>query len=108
MKGDEIMSDLKSCPFCGGKARKRHFNQFGDTEWLIECTNRQMYGCNASTSWRKKETDAIKDWNTRQPHPAIKEVYVYCKAIADRFGEDALLNNWKPMWKAIRKACENG
>jgi len=69
----EEMSNLKPCPFCGGKAETRHPEagfRCDNERFVVSCTD-----CNA-TRWNKTtsqkcqvgfdtEVEAIKAWNTR-------------------------------------------
>lgn len=50
------MSELRSCPFCGGKPRV----DTGDTKVRISCTD-----CEASTWPRAHYADVLAAWNTR-------------------------------------------
>ena len=56
------MSELKPCPFCGGKAfvsaRLPYFG--GQKTVAVVCEN-----CNASSKNKVKEKDAIESWNRR-------------------------------------------
>lgn len=49
------MTELKSCPFCGGVAKLMH----GPDNW-VECTR-----CHASSSMHTMIVIAIKEWNRR-------------------------------------------
>jgi len=54
------MSELASCPFCGGKAEIRHLEKW----WWIECVD-----CLARTSECFAECEAKKAWHRRHdPH----------------------------------------
>lgn len=49
---------IKSCPFCGGKAKMLNYSE---NEWLICCTE-----CDGMVErWRKTEEEAIEQWNRR-------------------------------------------
>ena len=57
------MDELKSCPFCGGKAHIEQYMQPKE-EWRIMCMNcPTRFGRYAGLT--KKEV--IKAWNTRTP-----------------------------------------
>ena len=50
------MSDIKPCPFCGGKAEIR----FGGPYSIVRCS-----GCGVKTDPFISDEDAIDAWNTR-------------------------------------------
>lgn len=54
------MSELLSCPFCGGKAEVN--NPFGDTAglWYVICTE-----CAVCCGFENTEAEAVEAWNTR-------------------------------------------
>lgn len=57
------MHELKTCPFCGGKAIlivERYDDEF-DKWYRAECENRCVIQYNSSES----ESEAIKTWNKR-------------------------------------------
>ena len=58
----ERKSELLPCPFCGGKAFVSvRLPYFGETfTFAVVCEN-----CNASSKYKTREEDAIKEWNTR-------------------------------------------
>ena len=54
------MSDLKPCPFCGGKAKI--WKEEGGYPWLID----EMVGCQkCEISFYTDKGKGIKKWNTR-------------------------------------------
>ena len=60
------MSELKCCPFCGGKAEMLNYSP---TEWLVHCIE-----CDGMVeNWRKTKQEAIEQWNTRTPMDNIVE-----------------------------------
>ncbi len=60
---DDMMSELKPCPFCGGEAklyvRSIHGLLFGDYYW-VKCED-----CNAETASDFEKSVAIEAWNRR-------------------------------------------
>lgn len=56
------MTELKPCPFCGGKAKSRvDYKKETETyEWIVECII-----CSARTGFRKELEDAVEAWNRR-------------------------------------------
>ena len=54
--------ELKSCPFCGGKAESWK-GMFG--EHKVSCANDQCGVSLASGLWRTTKEAAIIDWNRR-------------------------------------------
>lgn len=60
---EEVMDDLKRCPFCGHVAESR--KKRGIDRWIVECTNptcpaSYMIGWDYDT-----EEEAIEAWNRR-------------------------------------------
>ena len=56
------MSELKPCPFCGGKAEML-INEYEDSrkEYLVACTE-----CDGMVErWREAEEEAVEQWNRR-------------------------------------------
>ena len=57
------MSDLRSCPFCGGESELLQTGGIGcskETFYIVECVL-----CWAKTSFCETEAEAIEAWNTR-------------------------------------------
>jgi hypothetical protein len=53
------MSELKPCPFCGGEAEYREYD---DSVWF-QCSN---FDCQATRVWKfDGRRDAAEDWNRR-------------------------------------------
>ena len=60
------MSELKCCPFCGGKAEMLNYSP---TEWLVHCIE-----CDGMVeNWRKTKQEAIEQWNRRKSLANIVE-----------------------------------
>ena len=56
------MTQLKPCPFCGGKAEML-INEYNDSkkEYLVACTE-----CDGMVErWRETEEEAVEQWNRR-------------------------------------------
>lgn len=53
------MTDLKPCPFCGGKARLGEINHLYSS-YIIECR------CGANSGRDSDQESLISTWNTRQ------------------------------------------
>lgn len=53
------MTDMKPCPFCGGKPELGSYSRFGN--WIVVCSK-----CEAETQIYETEQEAIEAWNTRQ------------------------------------------
>ena len=67
------MSELKPCPFCGGKAR---LNEYKDCEIWYEVW---CDGCAVRTEQYENEDEAVKVWNHRVERtakvvPMVKEI----------------------------------
>lgn len=61
-------TELKPCPFCGGKAeliRRSSESPYNHGVWCRSCRCR--------TSFEKSENEAIEAWNTRRPMERIVE-----------------------------------
>lgn len=66
------MSELKQCPFCGGEAELRFFNNGPSFSYRVECLNCtamvgrrfEEYSTNR-TFWFGIKQEAIDAWNTR-------------------------------------------
>lgn len=56
------MSELKSCPFCGGEARVVKDGRWTDQSviYAVVCGE-----CHAMSRWCESEEEAIEAWNTR-------------------------------------------
>jgi Lar family restriction alleviation protein len=52
--------ELKSCPFCGGKAKVGSRVGCGVDYYFVECT-----GCFAKTVSKLQRDEAVDDWNRR-------------------------------------------
>ena len=79
------MSELKNCPFCGAKAEGKHIS--------ARCSRKCV-------DWTYREV-----WNTREPHPAIKEAYQ--KFVIDKHPANLTGDDMFAMLQAIKKAVEN-
>lgn len=53
------MEELKSCPFCGGKAKLSKFND-ANPDYFVCCEK-----CGSSTRAHEDSKEAIKVWNRR-------------------------------------------
>lgn len=57
-------SDLKSCPFCGGKAVVlQHISNYGNCYYFVTCI-----ACGNRTEYKKTTTTVKKLWNRRTPN----------------------------------------
>lgn len=69
------MSELKSCPFCGGEARLSQYPDNGSLlafTWTVCCVDENCIGYTVEAGEKRKKTAAAA-WNTRapqQPQPA--------------------------------------
>ena len=70
------MSELKCCPFCGGKAfvDTHRFWDEKAKDFTVQTYGVKCYDCQTGT-WQhyRKEEDAIKQWNTRTPMANVVE-----------------------------------
>lgn len=65
------MSELLSCPFCGGEAEWAKGKNGDGTDWdYIVCSMCEAIGPSASVQLEGKALD----WNQRQPHPDTKRL----------------------------------
>ena len=65
------MADLLKCPFCGGEAKLRHYEDIKKDfvsvyQYYIECTN-----CKTQSGWKANVEDAESAWNTRKPMETV-------------------------------------
>lgn len=60
------MTELKPCPFCGGKARFNEFEASGKYMCAVVCDTKgcRVNVCNTLHVWNTKE-EAIEAWNRR-------------------------------------------
>ena len=54
----EMMSELKRCPFCGGKARLMTYDTYGSH--YVQCDN---VSCGIVTWIHTTEEEAVEAWN---------------------------------------------
>lgn len=92
------MSELKRCPFCGGKAEVRsRCNDYETDNFVMHfarCNN-----CKAESAWCREETEAIKAWNTRKPvEKAIERLEERAKIYYEEYEID--------MYCAFKEAIE--
>lgn len=52
--------ELKTCPFCGGKASVCEAEADGETLFMVACE-----GCGVSTAGSDNEAVVVADWNKR-------------------------------------------
>lgn len=65
----EKKSELKPCPFCGGKELTVRNDLDGDGYWVVQCID-----CICSCGWDEDKDLAIKIWNTRPESIALSEL----------------------------------
>ena len=98
------MSELKSCPFCGGSAEVGH--TFSDTMIFIECCE-----CGAASDTEITDIEkAIQAWNTRYSEPRITELENALNEAADdieHFMEKLNWNDDADKYRAIAKGEYN-
>ena len=63
-KGKRMSSEIKPCPFCGGKAEVLYTGKY-------ECFIRCRRGCAEQTRLYKMKGSAIKAWNRRKPEDDV-------------------------------------
>ena len=68
------MSELKPCPFCGGKARIREYKAEKFLLYNANCFISQCGKCGCGTSFERSQSDAIIAWNTRQSRFSKDEI----------------------------------
>jgi Lar family restriction alleviation protein len=56
---------IKSCPFCGGKAKNGTEEYGNDYYKVVECKK-----CGASSGWYDTDNEAIAAWNKRTKEKA--------------------------------------
>ena len=69
------MTEIKTCPFCGGEATLHCDYSSESGDWfVVDCLNdktcpmyyrRGLEAVNVTTGWRKTKEDAIEAWNAR-------------------------------------------
>ena len=104
------MSELKPCvmPGCGSQNVKLKTISDGaiyekNDIYYIVCND-----CALSTHATYDLESLIDQWNTRQPHPAIKAVYEKWKNYEMSRPDEYLDHMNDEIWQAIRKAVEDG
>ena len=66
------MEEIKSCPFCGSRAKLDSDMRWPDTAkrgidaYFVYCTNYVCPIYHADNTWYKTPEQAIKAWNTRK------------------------------------------
>ena len=63
------MSELKPCPFCGGKAELSRFQE-AECYW-VSCNTQ---GCEIEIACHPCSASAKKTWNTRAPDPRVEKM----------------------------------
>lgn len=58
------MTELKPCPFCGGKAEEYRISSINGTMIGIECKNPKCLISPMTPAW-KRRAEATKAWNMR-------------------------------------------
>lgn len=66
------MTDLKPCPFCGGKAKVYKPDPEVDPQWYIACPNYRE--CCAPTAVGMTYEEAAASWNRRADDPLKERV----------------------------------
>ena len=66
MAKTDAMTELKPCPFCGGKAELLIQSETDGT-WCVECSECGASGPGGPTAGAWSEQEAIDDWNERNP-----------------------------------------
>lgn len=99
------MSELKSCPFCGGETECYTVQTIQlETGFVVKCKNLDCVMCSGGTL-RQTPEEAINAWNTRKPVERIlerlKEEMNDCKDSSD-INEDFYVG----MWQGFRYAFE--
>lgn len=57
----ENKTELKPCPFCGGKAELVGTGNFcGNCAYSVSCTS-----CNCNTDWLANKKEVVEAWNKR-------------------------------------------
>ena len=71
--------ELKSCPFCGGKAELLTYDWgYSVREYWVYC------GCGCELKKKHSKEEAIEDWNTRKP---MEQIVEYLKEQCERENE---------------------
>jgi hypothetical protein len=60
------MAELKACPFCGGRAERRHWH---NSVFWVRCTV-----CDCSTANKREGIDAVQAWNRRVSDARVAEL----------------------------------
>lgn len=69
------MTELKACPFCGGKATINVFRN--GAEFLVQRT--ECLNCSCSLAASTEREDVIKHWNTRSKSPRYEKLLAFVK-----------------------------
>ena len=56
------MEELRSCPFCGGRAAREETQRGAALLYRISC---QSAFCRVCTPWKHSPYDAVAQWNQR-------------------------------------------
>lgn len=78
------MSDLKLCPFCGGRGITAQ-SPILERAWRVSCT-----ACLAASSPHASEAEAIENWNRRAVGHALQAAIEHIEHMAAFIGDQKL------------------
>ena len=59
------MTDLKPCPFCGGKAKLMHYKVKNDDWWYVACSHCEIAMDPLMWNINRTKEEAVGIWNRR-------------------------------------------
>ena len=64
MRDQNLVNELRPCPFCGGRAAIVHKKEPVGECWKVYCMNEDCW-CEASTPAYNRRETAVEAWNRR-------------------------------------------
>jgi Lar family restriction alleviation protein len=105
------MSELKCCPFCGGKAflDTHRFWDEKAKDFTVQTYGVKCYDCQTGTWQHYRKEDAIKQWNTRTPMANIVEKLEEEKTMAyDKWDGGSSYKAYSQAINIVKQEINNG